>query len=90
MDEPNKMEHQIELAERIAATVKDEATAERLLGYARGLRQKLQDWQTARRRKRAIRDRAYGLWEQAGRPVGRDEEFWFTAERELDEERESK
>jgi len=26
---------------------------------------------------------AYGLWEQAGRPVGRDQEFWFKAEQQL-------
>ena len=26
---------------------------------------------------------AYGLWEQAGRPDGRDQEFWFKAEQQL-------
>jgi hypothetical protein len=26
-----------------------------------------------------IRTRAYHLWEQAGRPVGRDDEFWQRA-----------
>jgi hypothetical protein len=26
---------------------------------------------------------AYGLWEQAGRPEGRDREFWFQAEQQL-------
>ena len=26
---------------------------------------------------------AYGLWEQAGRPAGRDQEFWFKAEQQL-------
>ncbi len=30
-----------------------------------------------------IRDRAYQLWEQAGRPHGRGEEFWFAARREI-------
>ncbi len=30
-----------------------------------------------------IRDRAYQLWDQAGQPEGREEEFWFLAEREL-------
>lgn len=30
-----------------------------------------------------IRDRAYSLWEAAGRPDGHDKEFWETAEREL-------
>jgi Protein of unknown function (DUF2934) len=30
-----------------------------------------------------IAERAYCLWEQAGRPAGRDEEFWLRAESEL-------
>jgi hypothetical protein len=32
---------------------------------------------------REIRDRAYRLWEQAGRPDGRSEEFWFLAQQEM-------
>lgn len=32
-----------------------------------------------------IRDRAYALWEEAGRPDGRDKEFWEAAERQLSE-----
>jgi Protein of unknown function (DUF2934) len=32
-----------------------------------------------------IRNRAHQLWEQAGRPTGRDDEFWHQAERELRE-----
>ncbi len=30
-----------------------------------------------------IRARAYELWEQAGRPEGRDDEFWQQAEQAL-------
>jgi hypothetical protein len=30
-----------------------------------------------------VRDRAYGLWELAGWPEGRENEFWLEAEREL-------
>ncbi len=30
-----------------------------------------------------IRDRAHRLWEQAGRPEGREDEFWHAAEQEL-------
>lgn len=30
-----------------------------------------------------IRDRAHHLWEQAGKPEGREEEFWHAAEQEL-------
>ena len=33
-----------------------------------------------------IRDRAYALWQQAGSPDGREQEFWQQAERELAEE----
>lgn len=32
----------------------------------------------------AIRRRAYELWEQAGRPEGRSDEFWHAARDELD------
>ncbi len=32
-----------------------------------------------------IRERAFQLWDQAGQPDGREEEFWFLAERELAE-----
>lgn len=31
----------------------------------------------------AVAERAYLLWEQAGKPLGRDEEFWLRAEAEL-------
>ncbi len=27
----------------------------------------------------AVRDTAYFLWENAGRPAGREQEFWFQA-----------
>jgi hypothetical protein len=30
-----------------------------------------------------IRDRAHQLWELAGRPEGREHEFWYEAEREI-------
>lgn len=30
-----------------------------------------------------IRQRAQEIWEENHRPVGRDEEFWYRAEREL-------
>jgi len=31
-----------------------------------------------------VYDRAYDLWQQAGSPEGRSDEFWFAAERELE------
>jgi hypothetical protein len=30
-----------------------------------------------------IRGRAHELWEQAGKPEGREDEFWHLAERDL-------
>lgn len=30
-----------------------------------------------------IRTRAHQLWEESGKPDGRDDEFWHQAEREL-------
>lgn len=36
-----------------------------------------------------IRNYAHQLWETAGRPEGRDTEFWHAAEVELNAERES-
>lgn len=32
-----------------------------------------------------IRNRAYQLWEAAGQPEGREQDFWYQAERELAE-----
>lgn len=36
-------------------------------------------------REQQIRERAHRLWEEAGRPEGRDEEFWERAEQEIGE-----
>jgi len=33
-----------------------------------------------------IRQRAHQLWEQAGKPEGKDDDFWLQAERQLEEE----
>jgi hypothetical protein len=30
-----------------------------------------------------VRERAYALWQDEGRPEGRDAEFWLTAEQEV-------
>jgi hypothetical protein len=85
MDDPEKVQHQIELAERVASTLGDQTTAQRLIAFANELRQRLQSWQNTRRRRHETGARAYALWEQAGRPSGSDEQFWLQAERELDD-----
>ena len=33
---------------------------------------------------KAVRERAYELWDHAGRPNGRSDEFWFAAKAELE------
>ncbi|MBB3999415.1 DUF2934 domain-containing protein [Aureimonas pseudogalii] len=35
---------------------------------------------------RRVRDRAYFLWEKAGRPCGREHEFWARASLEIEGE----
>ena len=37
-----------------------------------------------------VRSRARELWEQAGKPEGRDEEFWYRAEEEFRGKEESR
>lgn len=37
-------------------------------------------------REERVRARAERLWDEAGKPTGRDEEFWHQAEREINEE----
>lgn len=79
MDERAKLEHQIELATKAAAYIRDESTASRLRRFADELRQRL--FPSARDRQ--IKMRAHELWEQAGRPAGHDLDFWLQAEREI-------
>jgi hypothetical protein len=80
-----RLEHQIELAERMASTVTDRTTAQRFRAFAQELARILQALLITRRRRQQTRARAYQLWENAGRPPGRDQEFWLQAERELED-----
>jgi hypothetical protein len=79
MEDREKVEHQIELATKAAAMVRDESTAGRFRRFADELRQRL----FRSSRKSQILARAYELWDQAGRPTGRDLDFWLAAEQEL-------
>lgn len=83
VDEQQKIEHQIELATRAAALVKDESTVHRLRSFAEELSRKLRRMM----RRGKVRARAFELWEQAGRPEGRDLEFWLEAERQIEDDR---
>jgi hypothetical protein len=67
--------------------VNDPTTYQRLTAWITDLRQKLQKRLAAKRSREKIRMRAHELWEQHGRPAGRDEEFWLQAESELSEDR---
>ncbi|MGO9419862.1 DUF2934 domain-containing protein [Roseiarcus sp.] len=40
-------------------------------------------------KEKAIRERAYQLWDQAGRPEGRSQEFWLAAKAELESQERS-
>ena len=86
-EDPSDLERKIEQASRIASRVNDPTTYQRLTAWVDELKQKMRSLIDARRSKEQIRMRAHQLWEQHGRPVGRDEEFWLQAERELREGR---
>jgi FtsZ-binding cell division protein ZapB len=86
-EDPRDLERKIEQASRIASRVNDPTTIQRLTAWVEELKQKLQKRRDARRSKEKIRVRAHELWEQHGRPVGRDEEFWLQAEFEIKEGR---
>jgi DUF2934 family protein len=77
--ERQRLEHQIELATRAASCLKDEMTVQRLLRFAEETKHRL----FSLSRRGQIRARAYQLWDQAGRPSGRDWDFWLEAERQI-------
>jgi len=82
-EDPQELERKIEQASRIASALNDQTTVERLTAWAQGLRRRLQQTLNARRANQEIRTRAHELWEQNGRPTGRDLEFWLQAEAEI-------
>jgi hypothetical protein len=84
-EDPRELERKIAQASRIASSDSDQTTVGRLLAWAEDLRRKLQQHREARRTKEEIRTRARELWEQSGRPEGRDVEFWLQAESEISE-----
>jgi hypothetical protein len=82
-DDPRELERKIEQANRIASRLNDPTTVERLTAWAQDLRHRLRQILETNRTKHQIRARAYELWEQSGRPSGRDDEFWLQAEAEM-------
>jgi len=80
--ELQRLEHQLGLANRMLAMVHDRPTATRLAALVDNIKAKI-DSLKAVSLEDATRRRAYQLWPEAGRPMGRDVEFWLRAEREL-------
>jgi len=64
-----------------ARWIGDRETVQRILAFTEELKQRA--LALARPDERRIRNRAREIWEENGRPAGRDEEFWFQAEREF-------
>jgi Protein of unknown function (DUF2934) len=82
-EDPRELERKIEQARRIASTITDQTTLERLRAWVDELKQGLRQRLAARRAKEEIKARARELWEQNGQPAGRDLEFWLKAEAEI-------
>ena len=40
----------------------------------------------ARDKEQRVRERAYRIWEEEGRPIGKDKEHWERARKEIEEE----
>jgi Protein of unknown function (DUF2934) len=66
-----------------ARWIGDRETVQRISAFTEELKQRA--LALARPDERRIRNRAREIWEENGRPAGRDEEFWFQAEREFRE-----
>jgi Protein of unknown function (DUF2934) len=66
---------------KLARWIGDRETVQRILALADELMQRARALVEPAEEK--IRKRARKIWEENGRPAGRDEEFWFQAEREL-------
>ena len=66
-----------------ARWVGDRETVQRILALTAELKQTARA--LAKPNEEKIRKRAREIWEENNRPVGRDEEFWFQAEREFRE-----
>jgi hypothetical protein len=82
-DDARDLEHKISQASRIASSITDQTTIERLTAWIDELKRRLQKRRAVRRAREETRARAREIWEQNGRPTGRDEEFWLRAESEV-------
>ncbi|MCK1719914.1 DUF2934 domain-containing protein [Bradyrhizobium sp. 141] len=74
-----RLQHQVDLASRAIARIGDRTTVRNLESFAKEIKGKLDELQAVALHEE-IRRRAFGLWQEAGRPEGRDLEFWLRAE----------
>jgi hypothetical protein len=98
LDMSNFLLEQAARCRRLAQTISDRDFAEKLLIMAHGYEVKASNVQSpptvpsgvpdmTNPTQKEIERRAYQLWERAGQPKGKDQEFYFEAERQLKEER---
>lgn len=86
MDQKQTVARLLEKANKyrdFARWVGDRETVQRILALTVELKQTARA--LAKPNEEKIRKRAREIWEENNRPVGRDEEFWFQAEREFRE-----
>jgi len=81
-EDAKELKRKIAQASRIAFGVTDQTTRGSLLAWIDELKSRLNGQRQERRIKAEITERAKVLWENAGRPDGRDLEFWLKAEEE--------
>jgi hypothetical protein len=82
-DDADELRRKLEQARRLASMTSDLTTMQRLREFADELSARLKNYFASRRQREEIRARARQLWEDNGRPAGRDLEFWLQAEREI-------
>jgi hypothetical protein len=86
MDHKQRVIRALEKARKyrsFATWISDQETAERISELAKELNGRARALAT--RSEELTRRRAREIWEENGRPLGRDKEFWYRAERELRE-----
>jgi hypothetical protein len=82
-DDADELRRKLEQARRLASMTSDLTTMQRLREFVDELSARLKNYFASRRRREEIRARAHELWEENGRPAGRDLDFWLQAEREI-------
>jgi hypothetical protein len=87
-DDADELRRKLEQARRLASMTSDLTTMQRLREFADELSARLKNYFASRRQREEIRTRARKLWEDNGRPAGRDLEFWLQAEREIQDNEE--